>query len=145
MREPTPLRPAHTNQTASGPSRLRARRRPVQEVSDKCCPWRAWIQTDASPGGGGRSGVSGRRQRGEAPPGVVRRKGLIRQTRLGAVASQKEDMSNTVTRIRVAGAAVTAAASIAALSACSSPAPSSGDAAAAAPCEPAKGKVTLQY
>jgi multiple sugar transport system substrate-binding protein len=55
-------------------------------------------------------------------------------------------MSNTVTRTRLAGAVVAAAASIAGLAACSSPAPSSGDASAsAASCEPAKGNVTLQY
>jgi multiple sugar transport system substrate-binding protein len=52
-------------------------------------------------------------------------------------------MSNTVTRIRLAGAVVAAAASIGVLAACSSSAPS-GDASAAS-CEPAKGKVTLQY
>ena len=52
-------------------------------------------------------------------------------------------MSNTVTRIRLA-AVVAAAASIAVLAGCSSPAPS-GDSASAASCEPAKGKVTLQY
>jgi multiple sugar transport system substrate-binding protein len=52
-------------------------------------------------------------------------------------------MSNTVMRIRLAGAVVAAAASIAVLAACSSPAPS-GDASTAS-CEPAKGKVTLQY
>ncbi|MEU9370672.1 ABC transporter substrate-binding protein [Streptomyces avermitilis] len=50
-------------------------------------------------------------------------------------------MSNTVTRIRLA--VVAAAASIAVLAGCSSPAPS-GDASAAS-CTPAKGKVTLQY
>ncbi|WP_351225858.1 ABC transporter substrate-binding protein [Streptomyces sp. NPDC002133] len=50
-------------------------------------------------------------------------------------------MSSTVTRIRLA--VVAAAASIAVLAGCSSPA-SSGDASAAS-CEPAKGKVTLQY
>ncbi|MGW6237240.1 ABC transporter substrate-binding protein [Streptomyces sp. NPDC055094] len=50
-------------------------------------------------------------------------------------------MSNTVTRIRLA--VVAAAAGIAVLAGCSSPAPS-GDASAAS-CEPAKGKVTLQY
>ncbi|MGW7049153.1 ABC transporter substrate-binding protein [Streptomyces avermitilis] len=50
-------------------------------------------------------------------------------------------MSNTVTRIRLA--VVAAAASIAVLAGCSSPAPS-GDASAAS-CVPAKGKVTLQY
>jgi multiple sugar transport system substrate-binding protein len=49
-------------------------------------------------------------------------------------------MSSTVTRIRLAGAVVAAAA---VLAACSSPAPSGG--ASAASCEPAKGKVTLQY
>ncbi|GAA4573185.1 ABC transporter substrate-binding protein [Planotetraspora kaengkrachanensis] len=54
-------------------------------------------------------------------------------------------MSNTVMRIRVAGAVVAAVAGFAALSACSSPEPSSGGTAAAAPCEPSKGKVTLQY
>jgi multiple sugar transport system substrate-binding protein len=52
-------------------------------------------------------------------------------------------MSNTVTRFRLAGAVVAAAAGIAVLAACSSPAPSG--AASAASCEPAKGKVTLQY
>jgi multiple sugar transport system substrate-binding protein len=52
-------------------------------------------------------------------------------------------MSNTVTRIRRAGAVVAAAASIAVVAACASPAPS-GDASAAS-CAPAKGKVTLQY
>jgi multiple sugar transport system substrate-binding protein len=52
-------------------------------------------------------------------------------------------MSNTVTRIRLASAVVAAAASIAVLAACSSPAPSGH--ASAASCEPAKGKVTLQY
>ncbi|MEO3871054.1 hypothetical protein ABGB18_19770 [Nonomuraea sp. B12E4] len=52
-------------------------------------------------------------------------------------------MSNTVTRIRLLGAVAAAAASVSVLSACSSPAPS-GDASAAS-CEPAKGKVTLQY
>ncbi|WP_046497506.1 ABC transporter substrate-binding protein [Streptomyces odonnellii] len=51
-------------------------------------------------------------------------------------------MSSTVTRIRLA--AVAAAASIAVLAGCSSPAPS-GDDASEAPCAPAKGKVTLQY
>ncbi|MEZ0075455.1 ABC transporter substrate-binding protein [Planotetraspora sp. GP83] len=51
-------------------------------------------------------------------------------------------MSNTVTRPRFAGA-VAVAAGIAVLTACSSPAPSGG--ASAASCEPAKGKVTLQY
>ncbi|MGW6602943.1 ABC transporter substrate-binding protein [Streptomyces sp. NPDC055036] len=50
-------------------------------------------------------------------------------------------MSNTVTRVRLA--VVAAAAGIAVLAGCSSPAPS-GDASAAS-CEPAKGKVTLQY
>ncbi|RYJ29245.1 N-Acetyl-D-glucosamine ABC transport system, sugar-binding protein [Streptomyces sp. L-9-10] len=50
-------------------------------------------------------------------------------------------MSNTVTRIRLA--VIAAAAGIAVLAGCSSPAPS-GDASAAS-CEPAKGKVTLQY
>ncbi|MGW5276082.1 ABC transporter substrate-binding protein [Streptomyces sp. NPDC004044] len=50
-------------------------------------------------------------------------------------------MSNTVTRIRLT--VVAAAASVAVLAGCSSPAPS-GDASAAS-CEPAKGKVTLQY
>ncbi|MFC9647220.1 MULTISPECIES: ABC transporter substrate-binding protein [unclassified Streptomyces] len=50
-------------------------------------------------------------------------------------------MSNTVTRIRLA--VVAAAAGIAVLAGCSSPAPS-GDASAAS-CAPAKGKVTLQY
>jgi multiple sugar transport system substrate-binding protein len=53
-------------------------------------------------------------------------------------------MSNTVARIRLAGAVVTAAATIAALTACSSPAPSSSGASASS-CEPAKGTVTLQY
>ncbi|SNR97767.1 carbohydrate ABC transporter substrate-binding protein, CUT1 family [Streptosporangium subroseum] len=56
-------------------------------------------------------------------------------------------MSNTVTRIRLAGVVIAAAASTAGLAACSSPTPS-GDASAAAPaaaCEPAKGNVTLQY
>jgi multiple sugar transport system substrate-binding protein len=53
-------------------------------------------------------------------------------------------MSNTVTRIRFAGAVVAAAAGLAVLAACSSPAPS-GDASPTASCEPAKGKVTLQY
>lgn len=51
-------------------------------------------------------------------------------------------MSSTVTRIRLA--AVAAAASIAVLAGCSSPAPSGND-ASEAPCAPAKGKVTLQY
>ncbi|MFB7287512.1 ABC transporter substrate-binding protein [Actinacidiphila glaucinigra] len=51
-------------------------------------------------------------------------------------------MSSTVTRIRLA--AVAAAASIAVLAGCSSPAPS-GNSAAADSCAPAKGKVTLQY
>lgn len=50
-------------------------------------------------------------------------------------------MSNTVTRIRLA--VVAAAASTAVLAGCSSPAPSSD--ASKASCEPAKGKVTLQY
>ncbi|MER6439078.1 ABC transporter substrate-binding protein [Streptomyces sp. NPDC001185] len=50
-------------------------------------------------------------------------------------------MSNTVTRIRLA--AVAAAAGVVVLAGCSSPAPSSD--ASAASCEPAKGKVTLQY
>ncbi|MFE4176440.1 ABC transporter substrate-binding protein [Streptomyces sp. NPDC056909] len=50
-------------------------------------------------------------------------------------------MSSTVTRIRLA--AIAAAASIAVLAGCSSPAPS-GDASASS-CAPAKGKVTLQY
>lgn len=50
-------------------------------------------------------------------------------------------MSNTVTRIRLA--VVAAAASLAVLAGCSSPA-SSGNASAAS-CAPAKGKVTLQY
>ncbi|MGW1729082.1 ABC transporter substrate-binding protein [Streptomyces sp. NPDC002306] len=50
-------------------------------------------------------------------------------------------MSNTVTRIRFA--AIAAAASVAVLAGCSSPAPSSD--ASAASCEPTKGKVTLQY
>lgn len=49
-------------------------------------------------------------------------------------------MSNTVTRIRLA---VVAATGMAVLAGCSSPAPSGG--ASAASCEPAKGKVTLQY
>ncbi|WP_127360645.1 ABC transporter substrate-binding protein [Actinacidiphila soli] len=49
-------------------------------------------------------------------------------------------MSNTVTRIRLA---VAAAASIAVLAGCSSPAPSGN--ASAASCAPATGKVTLQY
>jgi multiple sugar transport system substrate-binding protein len=52
-------------------------------------------------------------------------------------------MSNTVTRIRLASAVVAAGASIAVLAACSSPAPSGH--ASAASCEPAKGKVALQY
>jgi multiple sugar transport system substrate-binding protein len=52
-------------------------------------------------------------------------------------------MSNTVTRVRLASTVVAAAASIAVLAACSSPAPSGH--ASAASCEPAKGKVTLQY
>lgn len=52
-------------------------------------------------------------------------------------------MSNTVKRIRLAGAAAAAAISIVALAACSSPAPSGSGSAAS--CEPAKGKVTLQY
>ncbi|WP_431953671.1 ABC transporter substrate-binding protein [Actinacidiphila sp. bgisy167] len=51
-------------------------------------------------------------------------------------------MSSTVTRIRLA--AVAAAASIAVLAGCSSPAPSDSSAAAES-CAPAKGKVTLQY
>ncbi|WP_328584439.1 ABC transporter substrate-binding protein [Streptomyces sp. NBC_00370] len=50
-------------------------------------------------------------------------------------------MSSTVTRIRLV--AVAAAAGIALLAGCSSPAPS--DKASAASCAPAKGKVTLQY
>jgi multiple sugar transport system substrate-binding protein len=50
-------------------------------------------------------------------------------------------MSNTVTRIRLG--VVAAAASIAVLAGCSSPAPSGN--ASAASCAPAKGKVTLQY
>ncbi|MFF3465330.1 ABC transporter substrate-binding protein [Streptomyces sp. NPDC001984] len=50
-------------------------------------------------------------------------------------------MSNTVTRIRLA--TVAAAAGVAVLAGCSSPAPS--DKASAASCTPAKGKVTLQY
>ncbi len=49
-------------------------------------------------------------------------------------------MSNTVTRIRPA---LVAAAAMAVLAGCSSPAPSGG--ASAASCAPAKGKVTLQY
>jgi multiple sugar transport system substrate-binding protein len=51
-------------------------------------------------------------------------------------------MSSTVTRIRLA--AVAAAAGIAVLAGCSSPAPS-GSSAAAQSCAPAKGNVTLQY
>ncbi|MFF3751456.1 ABC transporter substrate-binding protein [Streptomyces sp. NPDC002018] len=50
-------------------------------------------------------------------------------------------MSSTVTRIRLA--AVAAAAGIAVLAGCSSPAPSGN--ASAASCAPAKGRVTLQY
>ncbi|SEG69304.1 carbohydrate ABC transporter substrate-binding protein, CUT1 family [Actinacidiphila yanglinensis] len=52
-------------------------------------------------------------------------------------------MSNTVTRIRLAG--VAAAASLVVLTGCSSSAPSGHSSAAAAACAPAKGKVTLQY
>ncbi|SDL30946.1 ABC transporter substrate-binding protein [Nonomuraea jiangxiensis] len=52
-------------------------------------------------------------------------------------------MSNTVMRIRLAGAVVAGAVSVALLAACSSPAPS-GEASAAS-CQPAQGKVTLQY
>ncbi|MFF3934948.1 ABC transporter substrate-binding protein [Streptomyces phaeofaciens] len=50
-------------------------------------------------------------------------------------------MSSTVTRMRLA--AVATAASVAVLAGCSSPAPA--DRTSAASCEPAKGKVTLQY
>ncbi|GAB7106734.1 extracellular solute-binding protein [Streptomyces phaeofaciens JCM 4814] len=50
-------------------------------------------------------------------------------------------MSSTVTRMRLA--AVATAASVAVLAGCSSPAPADGTSAAS--CEPAKGKVTLQY
>lgn len=53
-------------------------------------------------------------------------------------------MSHTLSRIRLAGAVLTATAGVAALTACSSPAPSGG-APAAAPCAPAQGTVTLQY
>lgn len=54
-------------------------------------------------------------------------------------------MSNRVTSIRLAGAVVATAVGISVLAACSSPAPSGDTSAAAASCEPAKGKVTLQY
>ncbi|MEU6341644.1 ABC transporter substrate-binding protein [Streptomyces sp. NPDC046977] len=55
-------------------------------------------------------------------------------------------MSNTVTRIRLAAvAAVAATASVAVLAGCSSSPDPKADAAAAGSCEPAKGKVTLQY
>src|SRR4051794_20550128 len=54
-------------------------------------------------------------------------------------------MSNTVTRIRLAAvAAVAATASAAVLAGCSSSPAAKADAAAGS-CEPAKGKVTLQY
>ena len=52
-------------------------------------------------------------------------------------------MSNSVTRVRFAGAAVAAVTGVAVLAACSSPAPSST--ASAPSCAPANGKVTLQY
>ena len=52
-------------------------------------------------------------------------------------------MSNRSSRIRLAGVAIAAAISVAALAGCSSPATSSGSASAS--CEPSKGMVTLQY
>jgi multiple sugar transport system substrate-binding protein len=52
-------------------------------------------------------------------------------------------MATTVSRIRLAGAVLTAAAGVAALTACSSPAKTTD--AAAPSCAPAQGNVTLQY
>ncbi|HEY3608452.1 MAG TPA: sugar ABC transporter substrate-binding protein [Pseudonocardiaceae bacterium] len=52
-------------------------------------------------------------------------------------------MGNSVTRVRIAGAAVAMATGVAVLAACSSPAPSG--ASSAPGCAPATGKVTLQY